>query len=218
MADLRTERAGKPLRVIESRDPEALLAPGLCHFRIGRNTDPESKISDFETVMMTGFGERADIAFFKFCYVDIDARSDVARIFRAYSDAMSRLRERYKPVRFVHVTVPVVAECNGGIAAIRRLLGKSGGQREDNAARGRFNEMVAQEYLGSEAVFDLASIEAGPLPRNRGSAPSARRPTGPLAAGFTDDGCHLNGTGRRVVADALLTFLSNLAAEEVAAT
>jgi len=198
LEEIRRESPGIPFRLIETRDPDALSSPGFCHCRIGRNTDPESKICDFDALLNEGFGERLDIALFKFCYVDIHRKSDIERIFRIYAEAMSRLKKTFRLVTFVHVTVPVVRDPGMAGGFLRRVLGGSQGRSADNAARGRFNETVARRYAGSEPVFDLASIESGLL-----------------ASEFADDGSHLNTKGCSVVAEALMTFLSAVAAGTV---
>jgi len=209
--DIRENRAGTVFRVVESRIPDALSAPGLCHCRIGRNADPASKISDFERLMDAGFGETTDLAFLKLCYVDMATGVDIEDVFRLYRESFTRLTGKFPDVVFLHVTVPVVRESGTARAILQKLAMRTDRRREDNASRGRFSELMIHEYGVSGTVFDLASIESGIGSGELQDSSNLRRLAGPLMASYTYDGFHLNVKGRKIVADALLSTLSRFA-------
>lgn len=211
LVDLRENIPGTPFRVVESRIPDALSEPGFCHCRIGRNTDPASKVAEFERLMEAGFGEITDVAFLKFCYADMATGVDIEAVFRLYGETLTRLKEKFPGVVFLHVTVPVVRESGTARAIFQKLAGRSDRRKEENAATGRFNELMNTEYGGSGALFDLASIESGINPGELDVPAAPRRLAGPLLASYTNDGFHLNANGRKIVADALLSTLSRLA-------
>lgn len=198
------------LRVVETTQPEALAEPGLAHCGIGRNRDPLSKIDAFVRLMDGGMGSRVDVAFFKLCYVDLDVHSDVQAIFRAYRDAMAGLRARHPKVLFVHLTVPVTSLESGIRAWAKRALGRPIDGQDDNIQRNRFNELLRREYAGKEPLFDLAKLEATTPDGRRTLLEKDGKAFYALLETHTDDGGHLNGSGRLMIAEQLLAFLARL--------
>ena len=85
------------------------VEPVFAHCRLGKNGDPEFKCVDFARFLEEGGGNRADMAFLKFCYVDVTTRTDVNRLFTQYKEMMSSLREKYPRMIFIHFSVPVNA-------------------------------------------------------------------------------------------------------------
>ena len=61
------------LTIKETRDPAQITSGVFAHGRVGQNQAPSSKIRDFTTTLEGGLGENVDVAFFKFCYVDLVA-------------------------------------------------------------------------------------------------------------------------------------------------
>jgi len=72
-----SRQAGVPLRIVET--PRAAgLAPGtLGHFFVPENGQPLHKLANFGKAL--GSGSAVDIALVKFCYVDIDAATEIGR-------------------------------------------------------------------------------------------------------------------------------------------
>jgi hypothetical protein len=95
------------LKIVETSDAAAFDAPVFAHSKNGENKKPDVKIEAFERAMDGGLGGRVDVAFFKFCYVDITPETDVETLFTSYRASMGRLRERFPTTRFIHVTSPV---------------------------------------------------------------------------------------------------------------
>ena len=79
------------LNIVETIDPSEFNAPIFAHSRVGKNVDPKSKIDAFIGYMTQGIGDRADIAFFKLCYVDIEKGTDVAGLFKYYKEKIKYL-------------------------------------------------------------------------------------------------------------------------------
>lgn len=212
--DILKDTQGVSLRLLKTRDPESLPERAFAHADVGRNGDPKSKCDDFEGLMDKGFGDKTDIAFFKFCFVDIMADAQVEDIFSYYRSTIERLKERYPRTIFVHITVPLVKAPTGPKAWIKRALGTLGGWDADNAARNRYNELLLEHYKGKEPVFDLAGIESTFPDGRRCSFRYKGRRCYSLVPAYTDDGGHLNPVGRRIAAERLLGFLSGVARKQ----
>ena len=73
----------------------------FAHSRVGQNGNPESKIEGFANVISKGIGDTADIAFFKFCFLDITAKTDIEKVFNHYKSSMSLLKKKI-PENKVH--------------------------------------------------------------------------------------------------------------------
>ena len=209
--DIFNQTSGKKLNLAETRNPADFGKPLFAHTKIGTNSDPSSKLADFEKIIVSGVGDKVDIAFFKFCYVDITAGSDLEKIFREYADTMSQLKKRYPRVTFVHVTVPLMTINKGLKAKIMKMTGL--GNREeydDNIKRNEFNSRLLKEYRGKELVFDLASIEATAPDGKVESFTAGGKTYTALYPKYSSDGGHLNENGRRKTAEKLLLTLSSL--------
>jgi hypothetical protein len=212
LSALAKERPELRLRFVESRAASELRPGTFAHAENGQNVKPLSKIRDFTETLEQGVGANADIAFFKFCYVDFPPGGDVEKVFAEYQAAVARLHERYPNVRFVHVTSPLTTVPSGLKVTIKRLLGR-GDQRDAraNVLRERFNELMRKEYASREPFFDLAAVEAR---RPDGSLTTfeldgARHPA--LSPEYASDEGHLNAQGARWAAAHLLAALASAA-------
>ncbi len=197
--------------VILESDKPGDLKPGVFeHALIGLNKKPLSKIEAFSELIKTGTGKNSDIAFFKFCYVDIDKSTDVESLFDTYQKTMSELKAEYPDVTFIHVTVPVVRQADKNIKyRIKKLIGRETGD-SNHIARNKFNEILVSFYQGKEPVFDLARLEAVSPEKNLCYFNDNGKKIMTLCPEYTDDGGHLNDIGRRYIAGQLLVFLANL--------
>jgi hypothetical protein len=208
--DLLKENPQIELNVIETADPKSLRAPILAHSRLGKNGAPGSKIDAFSGLLKGGLREKTDIAFFKFCYVDISPKSDVKGIFSEYRKTMDILTREFPKTKFFHVTVPLTARQGGAKALVKKLIGKPIGGREDNMKRTQYNRLLKEAYDGKAPLFDLAGIESTSSNGNRSSFSRDGTIYYSLVPEYTNDGGHLNELGRRIVAEQLLIFLANL--------
>jgi hypothetical protein len=184
----------------------------FAHGPVGRNGDPGLKTDDFARRIEGQFRGKVDVAFHKYCYVDVTGTTDVAAVFDHYRKTMARLRDEFPGVVFVHVTTPLVRVGSGPRAALKRLLGRDPGRYGDNFARERFNDLMRSAYLGKEPLFDLAAIESTRPDGRRETIRSGERSGHALVAAYTTDNAHLNEVGRRRVAEELLVFLARLPA------
>lgn len=199
------------LRIAEAAPSGAAAEPGLVHFTVGTNGVPHEKVNHFARFVDASPGA-PDIALVKFCYIDIDRRTDVGGVFDHYRTQLAALQARHPQTTFVHVTAPLRTAQTGWKVPVKRLLGREPGGHADNIKREEYNRLLRAEYAGKAPVFDLAAIES--------TLPDARRVTFSangdtffgLAPEYTTDGGHLNATGRRIVAEHLLVVLAEVAA------
>jgi len=205
------------LNIVETNDPSEFNAPLFAHSRVGKNTEPKSKIDTFANFMEKGIGEKTDIAFFKFCYVDVTAGTDIEKVFDGYKSTMARLKGIFPEMRFIHTTVPITFKPTGikgwirkGKNLIKKIIGRPVFDYQDNVNRNRFNEMVRKEYNGKEPIFDLAKIESTFPNGTRSSFIKDGKTYYSLISDYTDDGGHLNEKGRKIVAEQLLILLVGL--------
>jgi hypothetical protein len=72
--------------------------------------------------MDAGAGGKVDIAFFKFCNVDIMRDSDPQENFESYSAAMEELKNRYPSTKFLHITVPIRSAPKGAKRNLKQTV------------------------------------------------------------------------------------------------
>ena len=82
------------LNIVETSDPADFKAGIFAHFRVGKNTDPKSKVNDFVRIVENGIGGKADFAFFKFCYVDINKNTEVQKVFKNNKNSSERIKKK----------------------------------------------------------------------------------------------------------------------------
>jgi hypothetical protein len=180
---------GTSLRVVSSSSASALAAGVFAHASNGANGNPGGKNDAFDATIRGGVGSAADIAFFKYCYVDVTKSSNASALFDDYRSHMAALKAAYPRVKFVHVTVPLTTTSSA-----------------DNEVRERFNNLMRQAYGGSEPLFDLAVAESTAPDGSTVMVGGVRA----MAPAYSSDGGHLNATGQDVVAKALLLYLASL--------
>jgi hypothetical protein len=198
------------LNIVEGTGLGGVEGSVFLHAKIGRNTEPQSKINVFFELLQNGLGASTDIAFFKFCYLDISASTDVKSLFSDYEQHLACLKEEMPGVKFLHVTVPLTTVQSGPKAWIKRIFSKPLGGYEDNAKRNEFNDLLRAAYQGKEPVFDLASVESTRPDGSVASFEQGGKTYRRLASEYTNDGAHLNERGRRIAAAELLVFLARL--------
>lgn len=206
LSDVSSSLGANPLRVAEARSSDKIDGAGLYHAEIGRNEDPLSKLSDFESLLRNGLADSVDAALMKFCYVDITSDTDVDSLFASYKEVMSRLSSDFPRLVLVHVTAPLTSEESGPKAALKRMLGRRT-SAADNEARESFNRKLRAEYRGKAPLFDLALAEASGEGGAATVYASGKEGHYALRSEYTDDGGHLNPAGRRRAAEALAAAL-----------
>lgn len=198
------------LNIQETSDIKSIKGGALFNSTIGKNNDPESKIDGFINVMDSGLGDGIDIAFFKFCFVDIKYNTNVQKVFDYYVNEMKKLKEKYPKVTFVHLTVPLTIRQTGIKAIIKKIIGKRVWGVEDNIKRNQFNDMLRQYYSGKEYVLDIATAETVKPDGAMSTFNYKGKDYYQMYSSYTDDGGHLNKLGSSVVGKQFLTLLANI--------
>jgi len=193
-----------------SRGP--VVAGTIGHAPIGANGDAARKIDDFAHLVRALEGG-VDVALMKLCYADFENDIDIEQLFARYRATVLGLTKEFPNTRFAHVTVPLTTVESGAKAWVKDLLGKPRYGVAENARRERFSQLLRDTYGRDATVFDLAAVETthidGKRERTDDGVPV-------LVRAYTNDGGHLNATGRRVVAAAFVHFLAGLSPSGVA--
>jgi hypothetical protein len=214
ITDILNERDYIKLNIIEAREPSAFDQPVFAHSQVGMNTKPFSKIERFVEIMDSGVGNKVDIAFFKFCYVDIMRDSDTQKIFNGYNAALEGLKQRYPNTKFLHITVPIRSTPKGAKKFLKQtvklLIGKPG-FFEDNVMRFNYNDLLNNTYSKTGPFFDLAHIESVNASGFGCYAVKGANKVSVMAPEYTEDGGHLNSLGRKKIAEQLLISLAEIA-------
>jgi hypothetical protein len=179
----------------------------LIHATVGHNAQPVTKCADFRRLLDGGTLGQVDVAVLKFCYVDVQRDDEVNVLGDEYRATLEDLARRHPATVVVPVSVPLT-HVEGGLGVVaRELLGRPNPSKLRNLARQSFNDQLRHRWSATP-IFDLAAAES-------------RRPDGAtymftyqgrraenLVAAYTDDGRHLNATGRRTVAAAFVRTLA----------
>ena len=209
--DLARKNEMLAINIKETNDPADFNQPVFAHSLVGRNEDPLFKINNFKEIIDSGIGNKVNIAFFKFCYVDITRETDLNSLFDSYVQAMEYLVFAYPQVTFLYVTVPVRVKPAGIKNKIRNILNISGPDLEDGLARNRFNIMMRNKYGRTGKLFDLAKYESFYAHE---TIDQIKQKEMFLISAYSNDGKHLNAYGREVIAGQLLLFLSSLSSKQ----
>lgn len=208
--ELQKEHPEIMLNIIKTHDASQFSSPAFAHSPVGNNTDPDSKIKEFDAFIRNGIGLNADIAFFKFCFVDIVRRTDVHKLFKEYKAVISKIQHDYPEISILHCTVPLQVHKLTWKTVVKNIINFTSWKYTDNIRRNQFNNLLREEYGKSGKLFDLALLEAT-CPD--GSIVSYLGPKGKkffgLNPAYSSDGAHLNTTGAKIIAKHLLCFLLN---------
>jgi hypothetical protein len=213
IGDIITENPDINLNIMTISEPMILEKGVFAHANIGKNREPQSKIDAFASYMENGIGHSAEIAFFKFCYVDVVSETDVQELFTAYKTDIAKLKNKFPETTIVHFTVPLKKKYDPSLKQwIKDLLKRSRGSlsNEHNVKRNEFNDLIISEYNDSEPVFDIAKLESVYTDGSRETFSEKGKIYYSLVPEYTDDGGHLNEKGRKIIAEQLLIFLANL--------
>lgn len=211
MGDLLKSNPKIGLTVRETTNPGDLTEGVFAHAKVGKNKDPKSKIDDFARQMDGGLGNNADIAFFKFCYVDFSSGADVNKVFKEYKEAMEQLKKKYPDTKFVHFTSPYSITKTSFKTWFKDLLGKDEiWQLDGNVRRYEYNQKIRNYYKGKEPVFDIAKIESTRSDGTRAEFERNGKTYYMLDKAYaSDEDGHLNAKGRKKVAEKLVLFILN---------
>ncbi|MCU0643817.1 MAG: hypothetical protein MUC94_06110, partial [bacterium] len=149
-------------------------------------------------------GEKFDIAFFKFCYVDIDRDNDINKFFDYYVQTIDQIKQEFPALKIIHVAIPLAAHSWGFKRFVKNIVFGD----IENFKRNLFNEMLKKEFQNKDVIFDLATIESTLPDGTRSSFIYKDKSCFSLARQYTNDGGHLNESGRFYAAKELLTILA----------
>lgn len=199
-----------PLRISESRAP--LSGPGIQHFKVGRNEDPNGKLVDFGNVLSQESAAPIDIALLKFCFIDFAAAVDPNQLAHNYITTLDELARAHPNTIFIPMTSPLTTLQSGPRAWLKKFLGKEPGGYASNARRYAFNEALRAHYGESRRLFDIAALESN-RGQSGGEYHGARiESLNPRIA--SDDG-HLNDAGERLLGSALISHLATVSKSAV---
>lgn len=206
--------ADSGLNIVETSDPKDFLKPVFAHSQIGENCKPETKIADFVKKMDSGLGNVVDIAFFKFCYVDVTAETEVNSLFFQYQTTIELLIKKYPKTSFLHITIPVTTEEQSFKRKLKDFIKTIIGRQvtdhaSDNIKRMEYNNLLRNTY--KSMVFDLAEIESSDGSRNVILSEKGNVSHNVLQKSYTFDDGHLNIDGGEKVASQLMITLSKFA-------
>ncbi|MCP4707587.1 MAG: hypothetical protein GY869_03095, partial [Planctomycetes bacterium] len=170
--------------------------PAVGESQPGSNGNPESKITGFYEKMTTGtpvMGNNVQIAFHKFCYVDITSSTDVEAVFNSYKSNMEDLEDSYLDTIFVYTTVPL------------------GLGHDNDVARNAYNTLV-RDYCSDNGkpLFDIASVEATQEDGDRCTFESGGKTLDRLCQEYSSGDPHLDSTGGRRIAKVMMLMFADL--------
>jgi hypothetical protein len=171
---------------------------------IGQNHKPLEKIRDFEQQVLSS---DVELALMKLCYVDFHPDTNVDALVTAYRDTVERLRRERPGLRIVHVTAPLHARQSDTKAKLNRLLGRLVWEDESNLRRLELSEKLRAAFP-TDPFFDLATVQSTRPDGSREIHLVGNRQVPMLWPGYTNDGGHLNDTGKRVAAKAFIHALA----------
>lgn len=205
--DLLTQDPRLKLNIVSSDSPEKIAWPAFIEWSIGENEKPQSKDEAFRAIIEKDLGSQGAIAMYKYCYVDIGLNTNVQQMFENYRANVDALKIKYPKLKIVHITMPLRTIEPIFKAWAKAILGRPT-SRELNYKRNLFNRLLRQAYHNSDPIYDLAVVESTHSDGSRSYFMRGNEMVFTLAPEFTDDGGHLNETGRRAAAEQLLLLLS----------
>lgn len=193
LSDLRSSDSTRYFVTSDSDDatPPASPSRGVFYEYNRGNPGWSAKVSDFETYVNNGWRyPNVTVAINKFCYIDQTAD------WATYRDSMQSLESTYGNTVFVYMTIPIKTDTNS----------EAGYQRQV------FNDSLRNFISGSSSrvLFDIADIEAYSPGGVQQTSSYSGNTYQLLHADYTDDGGHLNGTGRVRVAKGLYTLFGRI--------
>lgn len=209
--DIIQENSEIHLNIIETTDMVNSQNGIFAHSRVGENTDYVSKIRDFKKTIDEQIGYKPDMAFLKFCYVDVTGKTDIQAMFEQYKQEMNEIQKQHPDTTIIHFTIPLTIAKITWKTRLKIFFGKDDiWEYTDNLKRNQLNRLIKKEYQGKQPVFDLADIEAT-YPDGTKEIYTYKGDTYlALVPEYTYDGGHLNKIGQKRVAIQLLKFLINI--------
>lgn len=201
--------AGVPVRIVETTSADNVKPATIGSMFVARNGDPLQKLRSFEQAMGSQ-PAGLDIAFMKFCFVDIISGTDVKELFAQYRATIDRLKAMNPGTTFVHVTAPLTIVQGGLKADLKQLIGRAPSGMMENIRREEYNTLLRQTYQAKEPIFDLARIESTAMNGTAASVEWNGSKVPVMDPANTDDGGHLNTVGKLRAARELISVLASI--------
>lgn len=216
------------LKIVDMESETSAEDGYLKHFKVGQNKSPLSKTTSFKQVVSEEAAHALPhLAFFKFCYVDIDENTDVDKLFENYKETFRSLKEAHPELSLMHVTVPLRTtdlKFNMGMwfkrltsttywrAIIERFFNISKIFRyKGNVKRNRMNQLIVENYEGIDPIFDLAKFQATFPDGSLNTFTRKGKEYLSLIPEYSTDGGHLNDRGKKLLAERFLFVLLSFA-------
>ncbi len=208
--DILSEIEGNNIRVIMTTNANDIKAGVFAHSSVGENYKPLSKDLEFaQNVIEISKVSKIDVAFYKYCYVDIQHDTDTEALFKTYKQNYDLLAASKPDIKFIHLTTPLTVVQKGPRAWIKKILGRPLGGYAKNAKRGEFNKLLRKTYGSSGEIFDLARFESTYPDGSREMFEQDGQQYEALIEDYASDGRHLNELGSRYIGKELLLFLAD---------
>jgi len=209
--DVMKEHPEIKVNIVETADESDFKVGLLAHSRVGKNADPKSKITGFIEFIDSGIGKKADAAALKFCFVDIEARTDVKGLFSSYNNSITQIEKKYPDMTVIHFTEPLTTTKTTWKTWIKKMIRKKDiWEYDHNVKRNEYNEMLEKKYEGKEPILDIAKIQSTFPDGSRCSFMRYGKKYYSMVPEYTHDGAHLNELGCKKVAEQFLILLANL--------
>ncbi len=187
---------------------EAISNSFIAHNRIGINGEPKTKCDSFSRTIQQKLGNQIDFAFFKFCFADIKAETNVPNSFNYYKRTIKELEEKYPEVNFLHMTIPLGSGSAPWKQQIKKIFGIDDWSFPDNIKRNEFNKLMLENYP-KHLIFDLAKMESTYLDGSRAQFKKDGKVYFRLVYEYTTDGGHLNELGSKILAKEFIHYLGD---------
>ena len=208
--DLMKEYPKIKLNIVETSDPKDFGSGVFAHSRVGKNTEPTSKTAEFYSFLEQGIAKQADAAALKFCYVDVNSKSDVQKVFDDYVKTIDSLKTKFPDLKLIHFTVPLTTIQTSWKTWIKKIMRKKDiWEYTENVKKNHYNDLLIAKYKGKEPVFDIAMVESTKPDGSRNTYEYNGKTYYSMMPAYTDDGGHLNEIGRKKVAAEFLVTLVN---------
>ena len=193
------------MNIIEFKDDYNAVENGFYHKNCGKNYFPKSKCDAFINFLTTNNAdEKFDIAFFKFCFVDIGKDTDIHALLNYYSATITEIKDDFPNLKIIHVTTPLTTHVWGLKGMIKSMIKRDVG----NVKRNQYNQLLIEKYENAEPIFDLAKIESTLPNGDRSTFEYKGKIYYSLYNQYSNDGGHLNEIGSRLAAKELLNVLA----------
>ncbi len=211
------EDFGVNLKLNHIKNSKQIDSIGFYHSNIGRNGDPFSKITAFkEFIINDSVGQKVDIAFFKFCYVDNKKDINVNDVINEYVNTINQIKKKYPKLKIIHFTCPLKTHSIKGrtiLSKFKRLAKRLLLGDIDNVRRNEYNSLLREKYSAENSIFDLAKFESINEDGIESTFSYKGKKYSSMQTFISNDGGHLNKQGQILIAKKLLEFLTVFSSE-----